>query len=342
MRIYDRGNPLRVSEELLLGCKEAAAERGYDLSPSLEVSGIAPERLTAGSGYLPLHCVIEFLNDVAERNNDELFGFNVAKYQPANRFAAVSQLIRFADTLGQAIDDATRFSLLNSEYSAWALEQEDDLAIFSRYTRVGYSGSLAQLQTLALTLTYKAMSALCSRKPQLFQVQFIHARPSNVRPLEQFFAAPILFNQPRNALIFRRSDLSITLPSADPKVYKVLRSHVEALAAGLDSESAIEAKVRHQIRQTIGSNHCHLTAISGRLGVHPRALQRRLAEQSTSFKVLLNEIRMELACDYLRNSSISLSELADVLGYRNVSALSRAFFQQAGMSPRRWQLSRTD
>jgi AraC-like DNA-binding protein len=46
---------------------------------------------------------------------------------------------------------------------------------------------------------------------------------------------------------------------------------------------------------------------------------------------------MEVAEQYLQSSAIPLAELAEILGYRNRSAFSRAFKNSRGESPERWK-----
>lgn len=334
---YHRDRPVQVSAELLLGSIEAAAEVAIDLKPVLQSVGLSVGQLQTGNGKLSLHVVVEFLNELAELAGDDIFALRIAKHQPGNRFAAVSKLIKFAPTLNVAINDAIQFSLLNSEYSDWALHCEDDCALLTRYTRFAYHGALVQMQTLALAVVYKAMLEVCRPAPRLVQVQFTHARPNKVESLERFFSAPILFNQPRNTLVFNASDLALPLPGADEQIYAVMRGHLEQLAQDYQHPTSVDQAVRHLIKRTLGSGQCHLNAISALLSLHPRTLQRQLSARATSFAQLLNDARIELACDYLLNSSIGLSELSDILGYANVSALVRAFSQQTGMPPRRWQ-----
>ena len=106
---YDRNNPLLMSAEILLGSLEAAQELGLSVEPSLALAQIDASQLSHPDQFIPLHSVVDFLNDMAERSGCEHFGFLVALKQPPSQFARVGQLVKFAATLGEAIDDAIRF-----------------------------------------------------------------------------------------------------------------------------------------------------------------------------------------------------------------------------------------
>jgi AraC-like DNA-binding protein len=96
-------------------------------------------------------------------------------------------------------------------------------------------------------------------------------------------------------------------------------------------------RVRHHVKQSVGSRHCNRDGICLRSGIHPRALQRALREYRLIFRQLLHDVRQELAEDYFRNLSLSVLELTELLGYSNASACARAFKQRRGMSPQHWK-----
>ena len=68
----------------------------------------------------------------------------------------------------------------------------------------------------------------------------------------------------------------------------------------------------------------------------PRKMQRHLAEEGTSYKSLLNDARVDLARNYVREARLNVTEIAFVLGFADTSTFSRAFKRWTGMSPRRF------
>lgn len=334
---YDKKNPLMTSAEILLGSEDAARELDGDLTESLAFSGIDRRHLLTGEGYLPLHRVIDFLNHAAESLGCDNFGLLVAKHQPPARFAMMGQLIRFSPTLGDAIVDAIRFAILNSQYSSWNIQQSGQAMTLRRQTRATYDADISQLQTLALALVHKAIRAICQRRVTVSQVTFSHREPADVKQVQAFFEAPVLYDQPSTAIVLPVSELAIRIPTADEQVHRLLVAHLESLAGATTTELDTVERLRLELRQTVGSRRCTLEGVSQAWGVHPRGLQRQLRELGTSFRDLLCDVRQELAEEYLRNSSIPVLELADILGYRNASAFSRAFKQRTGVAPDHWR-----
>lgn len=77
--------------------------------------------------------------------------------------------------------------------------------------------------------------------------------------------------------------------------------------------------------------------ISQHFGVHPKALQRRLAAEGTTFTALLDQVRRQAAELYLRDPTVTLAHLARQLGYAEPSVLTRACQRWFGMTPTQYR-----
>jgi AraC-like DNA-binding protein len=82
---------------------------------------------------------------------------------------------------------------------------------------------------------------------------------------------------------------------------------------------------------------CTLERVARHLGVDPRTLQRRLARQETSFGAIVDDLRAEQAARFLRTTDLSLTEMAETLGFSALSAFSRWFRQRFGCSATSWR-----
>lgn len=337
LKRYDRNAPLRMSADILLGSIEAAKLLGFDLSESLEKSGIDRRLLEPCDAFIPIHCVVDFFNDVAEKAKCDYFGFLVGREQPPHRFSHIGRVVKFAPTIGTAINDAIGLSLLNSEFSRWELISDGEYTSLIRRTRVALNAPMAQLQTLAITTVFKSLNVLTGDKFHLHQVCFSHSPTEYRRKMEAFFNAPVCFNQPYNGLVFSTSALDTPIPSADRELYTFLLKQLAALASTHLQQDNLLGTVTHHIQTTLGTPRCNFDYISELMGMHPRKLQRKMQAEGTHFKQLLNDIRQRTAEDFLINSSVSILELSDLLGYQNASAFSRAFKRATGMSPATWQ-----
>ena len=64
-----------------------------------------------------------------------------------------------------------------------------------------------------------------------------------------------------------------------------------------------------------------------------RTLHRRLAEHGTSFRQLLDSVRLDLARAYLGETELPVTEIGFLIGFADLSSFSRAFKRWTGPSP---------
>ena len=76
--------------------------------------------------------------------------------------------------------------------------------------------------------------------------------------------------------------------------------------------------------------------------MHPRALNRRLQAEGTTFRRLLNEARFEVARQLLAGTRIGVTDIGAALGYAETSAFSHACRRMAGRSPHEWRAGSTE
>jgi AraC-like DNA-binding protein len=336
-RAYDPHNPALLRSETLLGSLEAAAEIGIDLSASLAASGIAAEQLGSPRGFLAFHRVIHFLEDVATRCDCPQFGFLVGKHQPPLRFGVLGRFLRLAPNLGSAFAAGVDYSWVTSQESLWHLRREGGLAHLTRRSRVSFDGPTEQLHTLSITVLFKALTMLSGGHAQPSYVTFAHAEPRASELYRRFFKSPVYFDMESDAIVLPERCLRLPIETADPELFPIVRSHLDSMRAAHSPDDPVTTKVYRHIGKSLGTTFCNLESVAQLLDQHPRTLQRELNRAGVSFRQLLLDVRQEQAERYLRASNISLAQLADFLGYRNVSAFSRAFKGNCGLSPGEWR-----
>ncbi len=86
--------------------------------------------------------------------------------------------------------------------------------------------------------------------------------------------------------------------------------------------------------------HGHLTLhqVAEAIGINARTLQRRLASQDLTYRQLVDDVRLEAACELLRCRGMTVSNVAHVLGYSDPAHFTRAFGRMTGMTPRDFQV----
>jgi AraC-like DNA-binding protein len=85
----------------------------------------------------------------------------------------------------------------------------------------------------------------------------------------------------------------------------------------------LSAQVHDLIRQLLPRGLGRIVPVAARLGISRRTLHRRLAAEGTSFEVLVQQVRIELAHDHLAVGRHSMTEISELLGFAHLSGFSR-------------------
>jgi AraC-like DNA-binding protein len=165
------------------------------------------------------------------------------------------------------------------------------------------------------------------------EVHFPHQAPDQTTEHIRVFRAPVLFGCETNAFIIGHEILERQVPGADPRLYQILQRYLEQALADIPLEDKVLASVRKAIAETMGEGDPSLTRVGKHLALSPRTLQRRLEERGTKFNNLMDDTRRRFAIGYLKGDDHTLTQIAFLLGYSEVSAFNRAFKRWTGSTP---------
>jgi AraC-like DNA-binding protein len=132
---------------------------------------------------------------------------------------------------------------------------------------------------------------------------------------------------------FARELLDLPLLEANPELQRILEAQVIAALQKLPKGAVTTDAVRRHLAAELSKGAPTLEQVAPRLRMSPRTLHRRLEEERTSYRVILNEVRRELATRYLQERQLAIGEIAFVLGFSEPSAFHRAFKRWTGHAP---------
>lgn len=152
-----------------------------------------------------------------------------------------------------------------------------------------------------------------------------------------YFAAPVLFNAPRNALVLDVSDLDRPFAGHNPELLAILTPALSTALDEIDAQSSLPEQVKIVLKRRLPSGKPELSDVAEALGVSERTLQRRIADAGSSFRQLLEASRQELGRDMLASGANGTEEIAYLLGYQDTSSFYRAFREWEGVTPSQWR-----
>lgn len=167
------------------------------------------------------------------------------------------------------------------------------------------------------------------------QVCFTRGQPDDISPYREQFNTTLVFSAPKNELTLRSQDLDMKIDLANPALYAVLEKHAARILACLGREKKWSDNVLSLLGKMVVSDaRLNIETVADRLGVSIRSLQEKLKKEGTTFRNLLEEVRRQVAQDFLRDTNTDICDIAFLLGYAEQSAFNRAFKRWTGMTPR--------
>ena len=150
---------------------------------------------------------------------------------------------------------------------------------------------------------------------------------------EQVLGCPVTMGAERITLRFDRESLEKPLPGINLELAQANDSVVEKYLASLDSRTVASA-VRELLIAHLPSGNPNQNRIAERMNRSLSTLQRQLQQEGTSYRQIRDDTRRQLATEYVRESKLSLSQIAYLLGYSDQSNFSRAFRRWTGVTPK--------
>jgi AraC-like DNA-binding protein len=322
-----------ISVAAMTGLLETIAAAGRNPDEILHRLGLARSAFRNSEGFIASSIFVRILEEAARATADECFGLHFGEHFNPKDIGPLVYVVLNSPTVAAAIQNAERYIHLHNEAAklSFSIEGEQaylrfmlaDLGIDSTRQHNEYSMAVA-LNTLRII----AGSHWAPR-----EVQFAHEAPAHTAEHLRLFGAPVLFGCASNALVTEREFVERQVPAADQRLYRILKQYLERILDEMPPEDGLLASVRRVIAESMRDGYPKLANVAKKAAMSPRTLERRLKEHGTSFNKLVKDTRRRFALNYLRDRKNTLTQIAFLLGYSEVSAFNRAFKRWTGSTP---------
>lgn len=167
------------------------------------------------------------------------------------------------------------------------------------------------------------------------RIEMPYPEPPEKAAYEKHFRCPVSFGNASEARAWIPNEyLQIKSPTADPVAHKLYRSQCDQLLVSrqaADTDSCADKVTTHL--GLFAGDYPGIGSVAGALGMAERTLRRQLADEGTSFRKLLDQVRFDKASDLLRHTSMPVEQMARQLGYGEPASFIRAFQRWSGTSP---------
>jgi AraC-like DNA-binding protein len=297
----------------------------------LQHAGVGPRQLANADEWLSHRAVVEALEIAAAESDDCAFGLAFAESAPWSELGALSYVIFNSPTIGTALGNGARYFRLQQTAARPALEVSDgDARLVYTLDSPGL-GCHAQHSENVLAMVMRVCregSGNPGWTPR--EIHFKHSRPASTAHAQQFFRCRILYDQPVDAVVMSPDDLRVGMKSADPALLPIILRAADEQLTKVPSAYDFADHVARIVMSSLSTGGVTIEYVASRLGSSPRTIQRRLHDRGLSFNDVVANTRLELSRRYLADPSLTLTDVAFLLGYSDLSAFSRAFRRWTG------------
>lgn len=318
---------------------ETLRQLGVDPDPVLAAHGLSCSMLAEGDRLIMLEQAVALLEHAAREADCPHFAIELAARQDVNLLGAIGLLLQTADTVREALQDIEQhLRRTHVSHIHWALRRRGELDAFEVSTELPTITlhETRLILELAVAQCYRIMQSLSGGRLKIERVCFRHGYNQSTQMLRRFFSAPVQVDSDFDGILFAPGAVDTRIARADTQVHESLRRLILEQNASLSVDSLAE-QVKVLIRPLLPTGQCTIERIARCFACDKRTLQRYLRERSaTSYQQLLDEVRFESACFYLKESSIPVTQVAQLAGFNEATNFSRAFRRRFGVSPRQW------
>ncbi len=242
-------------------------------------------------------------------------------------------------TVGEAFDRTAAYSRLYTVGARYDQQLDPDA---TRILWVPWPGDLADpgyraAMDFHVADMENAVRRLARGAPRPTAVRLRHTAPANTAGYtEQYGLAPS-FGRPLYELVYAPGLRELPIATFNSRLRDYFTGECRRLLENLGAETSIVSQVRKQLIVAMDGADSSIQAIAKSMGLSSRSLQRRLAEEQTSFNDLLAAVRADFAKRYLTRGTVSASEVGYLIGFAEPPAFFKAFKRWTGMTPREFQ-----
>jgi AraC-like DNA-binding protein len=276
---------------------------------------------------------IEFLGEASRALNDEWLGLTLAKQLDLREIGMLYYVAASSRLFGEALRRVVRYARVVSEALELRIDQRGatlDLAIsysgFSRHT------DRHQAEFFALVLL-RLCRQLVGHRIVPVAATFVHPRSGNAAQIRQLFGDDVQFGSHADGLSFDATLLDLPVVDGDPYLNELMvKLCEEAVAARGSNISPFRTLVENTIAPLLPHGEATASNVARQIGVSERTFARRLASEGMSFGAILDDLRREMALDYLQQG-LQASQITWMLGFRQNSSLTHACLRWTGKTP---------
>ncbi|WP_170930296.1 MULTISPECIES: AraC family transcriptional regulator [unclassified Pseudomonas] len=263
-------------------------------------------------------------------DDDPAIGVAAARPADLGQLLGLNYLMQLAPTRLEALHMMQRFWPLVASHLQLHFDQQPGTLRFELQAPAKLRPAVEEVDYWCARQIHHLRSWICAPNP-IIEIHLRRPPPVDAGPWQRLADRPVYFAAPRDEMVLDVEALQFERPAGPLSVRKALEESMDDYACQTAKGSLLEmasSAVLQELRTGI-----NLEDMAERLHMTARTLHRALLRDGWSFSELIDIHRRYLAHDLLLDSPLSIAEVADQLGYSEVSSFTRAIRRWYGTTP---------
>ncbi|PHR91782.1 MAG: hypothetical protein COA69_11430 [Robiginitomaculum sp.] len=328
-------NMKTVSSTYLLSFFETCKAQGASEQELLAFIPEGQQALHKPGKRFSTEYIIKILSHTQRATNTPEIGLLAGKDFRPSTFEDVGHALLFCQTLRHVLLVNRRYQPLTQQFGRSNLEIKNGQAWIiwdAGATNPEYYRNVTDAVMAGYAQFGRWLSWVHDEK--INAMHFRHKKPVYAALYEDLFECPILFSQASNAMIVDAKIIDMPLPQANDPMLREICTRLDVLLLNLETPCTYQERVGQYIRTVLAQTTPSLADTATRLGLSERSLRRKLHQENTSFRKILEHTRRDLCEQYMAENKLSFTKISEHLGYSEQSAFNRAFKAWHGQTPK--------
>jgi AraC-like DNA-binding protein len=321
-----------VPSSWVLHLGELLDEKGFSPEPILRRCGIEPDLSPEGDGRVGVAQFASLVTEALRITGDSGLGLDYGLRGRISNFGILGYALLSAKDLRQAIEFVTRYY----EIFDPVISFEFEIVPPHVHARAIESAELGHFEIFAheatLACTAAVAGALLEEPITPTRLTLSYPEPSHSWRYPAVFGCQPEFDAPHTSIQFESRHLDAPLRFSNQEMAEVCRQQCERWLHVVKGQGDLILKVKQKLLETPGQ-FPKMDDIAATLGMSVRSLRRHLSENGVTYQELLDEVRRDLAVDYLRNSLLTVEQIAQLVGYGEAASFRKAFRRWTDRAP---------
>ena len=304
-------------------------------APYLDEAGIDKAVLTDPTIQVPLINHAKLLNITSKALEDDCLGLHIGSKTEPIAFGAIGFAIMNSKDINAALENLSKYSSAYTRGCFFELNKGETTSNFDFGYNIPELGIMERRQEaeLTLSLVVSIVRKISGENWRPVKILFEHPQPVNTSEHKRIFGAPVEFNNAINTIVFNNEFLKVPVKSAQSTLYAVIEEHLQKVIDSQSKSYDFVIKINNLVAREFINGVPTIDWAAEQLNMTRRTLQRRLEKKNIVFSEIVDEVRRNMAIEYVEKSTISLTEISYLLGYSHLSAFCRSFRRWTESSP---------